>query len=94
MHNPKEQKKMPHARENFRYIPFLFQKFREARNLLEPESLGCNLWGTEVKAKYDDHLQATLFDKKQSIAEPSRAALLGGLQIMTYKNCLLEKPET
>ena len=65
MHNPKEQKKMPHARENFRYIPFLFQKFREARNLLEPESLGCNLWGTEVKAKYDDHLQATLSDKNK-----------------------------
>ena len=47
-----------------------------------------------MKAKYDDHLQATLFDKKQSIAEPSRAALLPMIQIMSYTNCSLEKPET
>ena len=32
--------------------------------------------------------------KTKSIAEPTRAALLGEIQIMTYKNCLLEKPET
>ena len=68
---------MPHARENFRYIPFLFQKFREARNLLEPESLGCNLWGTEVKAKYDDHLQATLSDKNKIYSGAIGASIAG-----------------
>jgi len=31
--------------------------------------------------------------KTKSIAEPSRAALLAEIQIMTYKNCSLEKPE-